>query len=286
MDFNLIRTFLEVCQTRHFTRAAENLHLTGSAVSARIRTLEEQLGVSLFLRLRNGIQPTPTAERLITQFRGLLATWEQVRFLVSVESAPQPNLVIAASAGVWESLGSDWIKQFLQERPDTRLRLEVHSASDIARGLQQGNIDFGLTLEQLSGSELASEKIGQLNLSLMSDTPGRTLKQSLALDYLHIDWSTSFNSQFLSVFPDYLTARITVTTARLATNLLIDFPGAAYLPMQIVDRLAPHVVLSTIQDAPSFSIPVFTSYAKWTEKAAAVKVAIESILSTQLGKGT
>ena len=41
MDIDLLRTFLEVYRTRHFGRTAENLYLTQSAVSARIRLLEE-----------------------------------------------------------------------------------------------------------------------------------------------------------------------------------------------------------------------------------------------------
>ncbi len=50
MDTELLRTFIEVSKTRHFGRAAENLYLTQSAVSFRIRQLEQQLGVSLFAR--------------------------------------------------------------------------------------------------------------------------------------------------------------------------------------------------------------------------------------------
>ena len=49
MDTELLKTFLEVSRTRHFGRAAESLYLTQSAVSFRIRQLENQLGVNLFI---------------------------------------------------------------------------------------------------------------------------------------------------------------------------------------------------------------------------------------------
>ncbi|MEX2517286.1 MAG: LysR family transcriptional regulator, partial [Gammaproteobacteria bacterium] len=45
MDVDLLKTFLEVQRTRHFGRAADNLFLTQSAISARIRQLEDELGV-------------------------------------------------------------------------------------------------------------------------------------------------------------------------------------------------------------------------------------------------
>ena len=53
VDTELLKTFLEVSRTRHFGRAAEALYLTQSAVSFRIRQLENQLGVNLFTRHRN-----------------------------------------------------------------------------------------------------------------------------------------------------------------------------------------------------------------------------------------
>lgn len=56
MDTELLKTFLEVSRTRHFGRAAEALYLTQSAVSFRIRQLENQLGVNLFTRHRNNIR--------------------------------------------------------------------------------------------------------------------------------------------------------------------------------------------------------------------------------------
>lgn len=245
--------------------------------------MEEQLGVTLFLRLRNGIELTPAAERLITQFRSLLATWEQVRYLVSVESAPQPNLTVAASSGVWESIDSGWIRQLGRVHGDVRLRLETHHAAEIFRRLQQGVVDLGLTLEQLSGPEIVSKKLGELQLDLMCDTPGRSVKETLTSDYLHVDWSTSFNARFLSVFPDYITAKITVSTARLAAKLIADFPGAAYLSRQIVENLRPAVQLHAVDGAPEFRIPIFASYVSWTDKADVLQSAIDLLSSADIG---
>ncbi len=62
MDTELLKTFLEVSRTRHFGRAAEALYLTQSAVSFRIRQLENQLGVNLFTRHRNNIRLTSAGE--------------------------------------------------------------------------------------------------------------------------------------------------------------------------------------------------------------------------------
>lgn len=73
--YRITENLLEVSRTRHFGRAAESLYLTQSAVSFRIRQLENQLGANLFTRHRNNIRLTPAGERLVPYAEMLLNTW-------------------------------------------------------------------------------------------------------------------------------------------------------------------------------------------------------------------
>ncbi|MDP5206954.1 LysR family transcriptional regulator, partial [Alishewanella sp. SMS9] len=79
MDTELLKTFLEVQHTRHFGKAAENLYLTQSAVSFRIRQLEQQLGVHLFVRHRNNIQLTAAGARLLPHAQTMLSALQRAR---------------------------------------------------------------------------------------------------------------------------------------------------------------------------------------------------------------
>ncbi|MEF9605994.1 LysR family transcriptional regulator, partial [Paracoccus sp. PXZ] len=63
MDINQARTFLEVVHSGSFVAAADRLNVTQTAVSARIRTLEESLGRRLFIRNKAGARLTPAGER-------------------------------------------------------------------------------------------------------------------------------------------------------------------------------------------------------------------------------
>ncbi len=54
MDITLARTFLAICQTGNFVRASEQLYVTQSRVSARIKQLEDLLGQHLFIRTKAG----------------------------------------------------------------------------------------------------------------------------------------------------------------------------------------------------------------------------------------
>lgn len=79
MDTELLKTFLEVTKTRHFGRAADNLYLTQSAVSFRIRQLESQLGNPLFSRQRGNVHLTAAGERLRPYAEAILQTWGRAK---------------------------------------------------------------------------------------------------------------------------------------------------------------------------------------------------------------
>ncbi|MGH8670094.1 MAG: LysR family transcriptional regulator, partial [Burkholderiales bacterium] len=65
MDIALARTFLEIVACGNFVRAAERLHVTQTAVSVRVQTLEELLGAKLFVRNKAGASLTPAGEQFM-----------------------------------------------------------------------------------------------------------------------------------------------------------------------------------------------------------------------------
>ena len=69
MDTELARTFLEIVSTGSFIRAAERLNVGQTTVSARIRTLEQQLGRPLFVRNKGGASLTPAGEQFLRYAR-------------------------------------------------------------------------------------------------------------------------------------------------------------------------------------------------------------------------
>ena len=79
MDIDLARTFLEIIRGGSFIAAAERMHLTQTAVTARIQNLESQLGCRLFVRNRAGARLTDDGERFVAYANQLVQTWEAAR---------------------------------------------------------------------------------------------------------------------------------------------------------------------------------------------------------------
>ena len=84
MDIQLIRTFLEVITAGSFNEAAGRVNVTQSAVSLRVKRLEESLGQPLFLRSKSGIDLTPAGEQFERFARSLLKVWEEAKYSIAL----------------------------------------------------------------------------------------------------------------------------------------------------------------------------------------------------------
>src|SRR5262245_15046313 len=84
VDIDLALTFLEIARSRSFLRAAEQLHVTPTTVSARVRTLEGLLGRALFVRNKAGAAMTAAGEQFLPHARLLVQVWERARHQVAV----------------------------------------------------------------------------------------------------------------------------------------------------------------------------------------------------------
>ena len=97
MDIDLARTFLEIIRSGSFIATAQRLHITQTAVTARVHNLEEQLGCRLFVRNRAGARLTDDGQRFVAYATQLVQTWEAAR----------RDLPLSQSGGKLLTLGSE-----------------------------------------------------------------------------------------------------------------------------------------------------------------------------------
>ena len=149
MDTELLRTFLEVNRTRHFGQAAEHLCLTQSAVSARIRQLEQTLGVALFTRVRNNVQLTPQGERLVRHAEAMLNTWTRARQEIALAAVSKASLAVGAVPGLWDILLQDWLLSLAAAHPQLSITAETHPAQLLLRRVRERTLDLAFAFEQM-----------------------------------------------------------------------------------------------------------------------------------------
>lgn len=78
-----LRYFVAVADELHFTRAAERLRMAASPLSRRIRDLERELGVELFVRTHHRVTLTPAGEALLPSARDLVERFGEIPSVVS-----------------------------------------------------------------------------------------------------------------------------------------------------------------------------------------------------------
>ncbi len=157
-----LEAFYACVQVGNFTRAAEKLHITQSALSQRIKNLEESLGVTLLIREKKGIRPTEFGERLVQYCSAKYAAEDE---LVSSVKAPHSKLLsgivrIGAFSSAARSFVLPALSDLLLAHPQIQLRLVVQELYNLEPLLRSGEIDFLMTTRILQRQGILHRKLG------------------------------------------------------------------------------------------------------------------------------
>jgi DNA-binding transcriptional LysR family regulator len=118
MDIVTARTFLEIVKTGSFVRAAENLHITQTAVSARIRVLEQQLDRKVFIRNKAGARLTSAGDQFFRFATSLVQIWDRARRTVALAPGRERVVTIGAELSQWNPLMRHWLLWMRRECPE------------------------------------------------------------------------------------------------------------------------------------------------------------------------
>ncbi|HCB6527862.1 TPA: HTH-type transcriptional regulator HdfR [Salmonella enterica subsp. enterica serovar Typhi] len=255
VDTELLKTFLEVSRTRHFGRAAEALYLTQSAVSFRIRQLENQLGVNLFTRHRNNIRLTTAGEKLLPYAETLMNTWQAARKEVAHTSP------IGASASLWECMLNAWLGRLYQlQEPQSGLQFEARIAQrqSLVKQLHERQLDLLITTEAPKMDEFSSQLLGHFTLALYCSSPARKKSE---LNYLRLEWGPDFQQHETGLIAADEVPVLTTSSAELARQQLSALNGCSWLPVNWANEKGG---LHTVADSATLSRPL---YAIWLQNS-------------------
>jgi DNA-binding transcriptional LysR family regulator len=266
MDIDLLKTFLEVHRTRHFGRAAENLFLTQSAVSARVRLLEETIGAPLFTRTRNDIQLTPAGSRLLKYAESILNTWNRARQDAALDKEDRVSLAIGGAFSLWDMLLQEWSHRLFRERPYLALVAEAHGPEVLIRKLLDGALDIAFMFEPPQMAELWVREVANIRLIMATAEPGLTARAAVGQGYIMVDWGTSFAIAHARYFPDMPAPAVRMGLGRMGLAFLLENGGAAYLAEPMVEDYLATARLHRVADAPVIDRQVYAVYPQAAER--------------------
>lgn len=259
MDITLARTFLDIVAAGSFVRAAENLHVTQTAVSARVRTLEELLGAKLFVRNKAGATLTPAGEQFTRHASMLVQVWERARNQVAMPAGRQYVLTMGCEQSLWDPLLLDWLLWMRSSAPQLALRTEVGAPAELMERVASGMLDVAVVYAPQHRPGLRIELLIEEKLVLVT-----TRKRGQKLDpqdYVYVDWGPEFAAQHSLAYPQLGHAGVSAGLGPLGREYVLAAGGSAYFRYAVVRHHIDSGRLHLVRGAPEFSYPAYAVFA-------------------------
>ncbi|MDR9781275.1 LysR family transcriptional regulator [Rhizobium redzepovicii] len=149
MNPRQLKTFLAVIRHQNLTRAAAEVNLAQSSLSDQIQALEEELGVELFLRSRQGVAPTPAGAALKAYAEEILALNDEAKAAVYAAAGRSEQSIFL---GTLETIAAErlapWLSLFRRQNPGLVLKLKIGGSGELLAQLRHGSIDVAFTFDR------------------------------------------------------------------------------------------------------------------------------------------
>lgn len=145
MLYGHLESFVEVARHGNVSRAAEALYLTQPAITARLKSLEHDLGVELFVRSHRGMKLTDAGRAFLPYAERTLATIDEGRQLVAnLKQGTTGALLIAAAPAVSTYLLPGILRAFRTTHPHVRLGVRTGHTEEVLDLVLRGEAHIGL----------------------------------------------------------------------------------------------------------------------------------------------
>jgi LysR family transcriptional regulator, cyn operon transcriptional activator len=187
MELRQLRYLCAVARESHFTRAAETLYVTQSALSQQIQQLEQEVGVALIDRSRKGARLTAAGEVLTHHAQRVLHELELARVaLDDLQGLQRGDLTIGVVQTVNAYFMPALVAAFAAEHPKIHLHLEELTADDIERRLEDGSIQLGISFTPATNADLGAAPLFVEQLALIvPETRALAHVESIEMAALH-----------------------------------------------------------------------------------------------------
>lgn len=258
VDLDLAQTFLEVVNAGSFARAAERLHVTQAAVSARLQTLEAELGRRLFIRNKSGARMTPAGREFLPYATQLVHVWQSARRQVARRPGRQAVLSLGGEFSLWSALLLNWLIELRRDRPAVALHTQVDTAERLLDRVQTGVLDVAVMYTPHHRPNVEMSLLFEEELVAVSTRPGR--RQLTLDDYVYVNWGPDFAAHHEAAFPGFKDAGVSMQLGPLALRYILTVGGSGYFRTRAVKRHIQAGRLHRVAKTPAFSYSAYAAH--------------------------
>lgn len=255
MDIELARTFLEIVRSGSFIAAAERLHVTQTAITARVQNLESQLDCKLFVRNRAGARLTANGEAFVSYATQLVQTWETARRDLPLPQGSSNVLHLGGEVSLCNPLMLNWVRQLRVQLPGHAIRTQVGEGRYLLEQLELGVLDAALVYRPTYWAGLQVEELLEEKLVMIRSAANPE-------PYVYVDWGEDFRRRHDAALPDKARAGLGFNLGPLALQYILDCGGSGYFRSRVVQSYLERGILERVPKAPEFSYPTYLVYSR------------------------
>ncbi len=165
MELNQVEAFIAVAQMKSFTQATYVLHLSQPAISRRISLLEQELGVSLFERVHEGVVLTEAGHTFLPHAQTILASvQDSIEAIRDMQMKAQGTVTLAMIGTLASTDFTTRLQHFRQKYPAVQLQLRTARSNEVSDFVRSGAVHLGLRYFEDPDPELVSQLVTEESL--------------------------------------------------------------------------------------------------------------------------
>ena len=169
IELRHLRYFAALAELRHFTRAAERVHVSQPTLSQQIRQLEDAFGSPLFNRIGKQVTLTPAGEALLPHARGILCQVEEACTAVTeLRGLDSGQLSVGVVQTVNALLLPSLLVRFSQTYPGIQVSTREVPGDQLEAGVESGAFDLGIGFSPSERPRLATDRLYEEELVVIA----------------------------------------------------------------------------------------------------------------------
>lgn len=273
-----IHYFIEIANTQNLSRASERLGVTQPTLTHAIRRLEDDLGVKLFHRSKQGVHLTQAGERFLSSSLSLLDAWEKAATAAkNTKIKAEGRLKIGCHPSVARYTLPVFLRSLMHENPGLEINLNHDLSRHISEKVISWELDFGIVVNPPPHPDLVIKEICQDTVTLWAKKGFATSDILICdPDLLQVQSILSKLKKRKSSFKRIIHS----SNLEVIATLVLSGCGIGVLPERVV-RSNENADVTMISNAPFFKDRICLIYRAGIQESLAAKKTIEAISSGQ-----
>ncbi|MCY1401148.1 HTH-type transcriptional regulator GltR [compost metagenome] len=246
MKIDDIDAFVAVVRSQSLSQAAESLQLTQSAITRRVQSLEEALGVELLDRNTKPLKPTPMGLRVFQQCREVLREIDTLRELVADDAPPSGLLRLGVPQSIGEVVLLDALRRLAGDYAELRTQVTTGWGAHLLARLENAELDAAVALfppSKVFPDSLQAEPLGGMRLKVVAARDG-DIKATRLVDCYRHGWvlnpdGCGFRAGLQRALADQgLNLQVNLETfgSELQLGLVSEGRGLGLVPAPVLER--------------------------------------------------